>query len=112
MVRNGLAACWPVRSALTQKGRWLDLIEGSSIEVSLWAIKGVFILFYFHDDIAHFPSLLMTCVHLEICQTNITQTTDMTSFITHLQFGLTNTLYASYLYPVVWLLPCAYPVCL
>ena len=28
MIGNGLAACWPVRSMLTQKGRWLDLIEG------------------------------------------------------------------------------------
>ena len=30
MVGNGLAPCWPVRSALTQKGRWLDLIERSN----------------------------------------------------------------------------------
>ncbi len=30
MVGNGLVPCWPVRSALTQKGRWLDPIERSN----------------------------------------------------------------------------------
>ena len=31
MVGNGLAACWPVRSMLTQKGRWLANLSSCSL---------------------------------------------------------------------------------
>ena len=31
MVGNGLAAFWPVRSALTQKGRWLANLSSCSL---------------------------------------------------------------------------------
>ncbi len=31
MVRNGLAAFWPVRSVLTQKGRWLANLSSRSL---------------------------------------------------------------------------------